>query len=108
MSLSPGSFHDKFKLKYDLSPEKISLPVQFGENNGKCGVCGDDIRQDEPRDHESNGVYGNGIIGRRYAVGQVGSGSNPGSILALSDLILLTENVPVLLTFYLKLLKIIT
>jgi len=41
--------------------------------NGKCGPCGDDFRQKEPRDHESQGLYGNGIIGRQYVAGQVQS-----------------------------------
>ncbi len=47
------------------------LVQHTAEVNGKCGPCGDDYRKKEPRDHESQGLYGNGIIGRRYSVGQV-------------------------------------
>ena len=27
------------------------------KNSGKCGVCGDDWRDPEPRDHETGGRY---------------------------------------------------
>jgi len=44
--------------------------VQWQNNEGKCGVCGDRYDTPEPRDHEAGGRYGNGIIGRRYTMGQ--------------------------------------
>ncbi|XP_023344479.1 uncharacterized protein LOC111713764 [Eurytemora carolleeae] len=44
--------------------------VQWDENKGKCGVCGDRFDEPIPRSHEGGGKYGNGIIGRRYSMGQ--------------------------------------
>merc|ERR1711872_656376 len=44
--------------------------VQWNQNEGKCGVCGDNFADPEPRPHEAGGRYGNGIIGRRYTMGQ--------------------------------------
>lgn len=40
------------------------------KNGWKCGVCGDNHDKKQPRLHEGGGKYGNGIIGRRYAMGQ--------------------------------------
>lgn len=45
--------------------------AQFENNQGKCGVCGDNFSEKEPRKHESSGLFGNGIIGKRYTMGQV-------------------------------------
>ncbi|XP_068209499.1 uncharacterized protein [Palaemon carinicauda] len=45
--------------------------VHYQKNGGKCGVCGDNYVDQVPRDHEAGGSYGNGIIARRYVVGQV-------------------------------------
>lgn len=44
--------------------------VQFLRNKGKCGVCGDNWADDQPRPHEGGGRYGQGVIGRRYTTGQ--------------------------------------
>jgi len=44
--------------------------VQWNQNDGKCGVCGDNFADPEPRAHEAGGKYGNGLIGRRYTMGQ--------------------------------------
>lgn len=44
--------------------------VQFNQNKGKCGVCGDNWTDKHPRPHEAGGRYGNGVIGRRYTTGQ--------------------------------------
>merc|ERR1712117_205501 len=44
--------------------------VQWNQNEGKCGVCGDNFADAKPRPHEAGGRYGNGIIGRRYTMGQ--------------------------------------
>jgi len=44
--------------------------VQWDQNKGNCGVCGDRYDELEPREHEAGGKYGNGIIGRRYSMGQ--------------------------------------
>jgi len=61
----------------------FSNPINYNDNevfcggvgvqaaNGyKCGVCGDNHDENQPRDHEGGGKFGNGIIGRRYAMGQ--------------------------------------
>ncbi|XP_063609455.1 uncharacterized protein LOC134783472 [Penaeus indicus] len=45
--------------------------VQYQKNDGKCGVCGDNWADKVPRDHEAGGLFGNGIVGRRYVAGQV-------------------------------------
>lgn len=48
------------------------VPVQWEQNEGKCGVCGDAFHVTEPRPHEARGMYGKGIVTRHYSVGQVG------------------------------------
>ncbi|KAJ8686474.1 hypothetical protein QAD02_022268 [Eretmocerus hayati] len=44
--------------------------VQWVQNEGKCGVCGDPYHYDEPRPHEAGGEFAKGTITRRYQVGQ--------------------------------------
>uniref|UniRef100_A0A2A4JIW2 Chitin-binding type-4 domain-containing protein n=1 Tax=Heliothis virescens TaxID=7102 RepID=A0A2A4JIW2_HELVI len=44
--------------------------VQWEQNEGKCGVCGDAHHMPEPRPHEAGGMYGKGIVTRHYSVGQ--------------------------------------
>jgi len=44
--------------------------VQWDQNKGKCGICGDGFSEPQPRTHESGGKYGNGIIAQRYTMGQ--------------------------------------
>ncbi|XP_072943597.1 uncharacterized protein [Epargyreus clarus] len=44
--------------------------VQWEQNSGRCGVCGDADHLNEPRPHEAGGMYGKGIITRHYSVGQ--------------------------------------
>ncbi|CAO1392248.1 unnamed protein product [Diamesa hyperborea] len=44
--------------------------VQWEQNSGKCGVCGDAYNLNSPRPHEAGGDYGKGIITRRYSAGQ--------------------------------------
>lgn len=52
--------------------EKFSfISVQWEQNKGNCGVCGDAYHLRSPRPHEAGGEYGKGIISRRYAAGQV-------------------------------------
>ena len=48
----------------------ISRQVQWGRNDGKCGVCGDNWAQTEPRDHEAGGKYASGFIVQEYKQGQ--------------------------------------
>ncbi|XKL59299.1 hypothetical protein PGB90_000315 [Kerria lacca] len=45
--------------------------VQWLQNGGKCGVCGDAYHMKPPRPHEAGGEYGRGIISRHYFSGQV-------------------------------------
>ena len=49
----------------------IFVSVQFNQNKGRCGVCGDNWASVQPRPHEAGGRYGKGVIGRRYTTGQV-------------------------------------
>ncbi|GFR84280.1 hypothetical protein ElyMa_005994900 [Elysia marginata] len=45
------------------------VKVQYSINGGKCGVCGDPWNG--KREHEAGGRYANGVIVRKYKVGQV-------------------------------------
>ena len=43
--------------------------VQFGQNKGRCGICGDPWNA-FPRQHEApNGIYATGIITKTYKQG---------------------------------------
>ncbi|XP_050314668.1 uncharacterized protein LOC126749085 isoform X3 [Anthonomus grandis grandis] len=44
--------------------------VQWEQNEGKCGICGDPHHVEEPRPHEAGGMFAKGIITRHYSVGQ--------------------------------------
>ncbi|XP_066154070.1 uncharacterized protein [Euwallacea fornicatus] len=44
--------------------------VQWEQNGGKCGLCGDPYHMEEPRPHEAGGLFAKGIISRHYSVGQ--------------------------------------
>lgn len=44
--------------------------MQWEQNEGKCGLCGDPYHVKEPRPHEAGGIYAKGIISRHYGVGQ--------------------------------------
>lgn len=39
------------------------------KNGGKCGVCGDPWDASEPRANEYGGIYGTGVIVRKYNPG---------------------------------------
>lgn len=45
--------------------------VQWEQNGGKCGVCGDAYHIENPRPHEAGGLYAKGIISKFYTAGQV-------------------------------------
>lgn len=45
--------------------------MQWEQNEGNCGVCGDPYQMKEPRPHEAGGEYAKGIISRFYTAGQV-------------------------------------
>lgn len=47
------------------------MQVQYGQNNGLCGPCGDDYSDPQPRNNENTGFYGRGIILRNYTAGQI-------------------------------------
>lgn len=40
---------------------------QHGENNGKCGICGDNYADVRPRANELGGVFGQGTIVQTYS-----------------------------------------
>lgn len=40
--------------------------VQWEQNGGKCGLCGDPHHAEEPRPHEAGGLFAKGIITRHY------------------------------------------
>jgi len=44
---------------------------QWRTNEGKCGICGDPWDTKQPRPNEAGGMFGNGIIVRKYEVNQV-------------------------------------
>ncbi|XP_052873818.1 uncharacterized protein LOC128279134 [Anopheles cruzii] len=44
--------------------------VQWEQNGGHCGTCGDAYHLRAPRPHETGGEYGQGIVTRRYVAGQ--------------------------------------
>lgn len=46
------------------------------ENDTRCGICGDPVRQPQPRENEHGGRYGRGIIVRRYYAGDVSAFSS--------------------------------
>ena len=50
-----------------------SPTVHYQKNDGKCGVCGDNWKDTEPRQHEAGGLYGNGFVVQDYQMGQVGN-----------------------------------
>lgn len=45
--------------------------VHYQQNGGKCGLCGDNWADPQPRAHEANGEFSNGVIGKRYAPGEI-------------------------------------
>ncbi|KAJ4440021.1 hypothetical protein ANN_08152 [Periplaneta americana] len=45
--------------------------MQWEQNQGRCGVCGDPWHLNEPRPHEAGGQFAKGIISRHYTSGQI-------------------------------------
>lgn len=45
--------------------------MQWEQNGGQCGVCGDAHHVRSPRPHEAGGEYAKGIISHFYTAGQV-------------------------------------
>ncbi|XP_013785525.1 uncharacterized protein LOC106469570 isoform X2 [Limulus polyphemus] len=44
--------------------------VHWKRNGGKCGICGDAWNDPQPRKNEAGGIYGKGIIVKKYQNGQ--------------------------------------
>ncbi|XP_011308725.1 uncharacterized protein [Fopius arisanus] len=44
--------------------------VQWVQNEGQCGICGDAYHLKEPRPHEAGGEFAKGTITRHYTAGQ--------------------------------------
>ncbi|XP_067652973.1 uncharacterized protein [Haliotis asinina] len=63
---------DYFHTNYDDNSNYCGgFGVQFNQNDGKCGVCGDNYAQDQPRDNERGGCYYTGNIVEQYTSGEV-------------------------------------
>lgn len=43
--------------------------VQWNQNGGRCGFCGDSFSAPQPRDHELGGTFGQGVIVKTYSEG---------------------------------------
>lgn len=63
--------HPRLAFNLERNCERFFVLVQWEQNGGRCGVCGDAYHLRSPRPHEAGGEYGKGIISRRYAAGQV-------------------------------------
>lgn len=50
---------------------KKNIQVQYYQNGGKCGMCGDNYADKTPRPNELGGTYGQGVIVASYPVGGV-------------------------------------
>jgi len=66
--------------RYDFqTPENVNdhetncggFGKQWNQNDGLCGVCGDDYQLPQPRANEMGGTYGLGIITKTYTENQV-------------------------------------
>lgn len=44
------------------------LQVQWTQNGGKCGMCGDAYSAALPRDHELGGIYGQGVVVKKLII----------------------------------------
>lgn len=45
--------------------------VQWNQNGGKCGLCGDKYGDATPRQHELGGTFGQGVIVKAYTQGSL-------------------------------------
>lgn len=74
--LEPPSRTSMWRFGYNSPPDYDDnghncggVGVQFGRNDGKCGLCGDPY--DGKRDGEAGGPFARGIITRTYKVGSI-------------------------------------
>lgn len=49
----------------------FSFQVQYEQNGGLCGVCGDNYADPVPRSNENTGKFGNGLVTKTYKAGSV-------------------------------------
>ncbi|KAJ8934908.1 hypothetical protein NQ314_013114 [Rhamnusium bicolor] len=49
----------------------LFLQAQYIQNGGRCGPCGDNYADPQPRSNENTGTYGNGVISGVYSAGSV-------------------------------------
>lgn len=63
-----------FKTKKNYNDNELfcgGYTIQWQRNGGKCGICGDAYHLPQPRPNEAGGVYGRGIIVKKYKAGEV-------------------------------------
>ncbi|KOC61996.1 hypothetical protein WH47_05885 [Habropoda laboriosa] len=78
MMMDPVSRSSAWRKGYPVEPNYTDnqlfcggYNVQYNQNHGKCGECGDDYAMPRPRPNENGGIYGLGISVRNYTVGQI-------------------------------------
>lgn len=52
-------------------PYYRSSQTQYEQNGGKCGICGDNWADPQPRANEAGGKYGTGLIVANLTKNQV-------------------------------------
>ncbi|XP_003494795.1 uncharacterized protein LOC100743840 [Bombus impatiens] len=60
-----------FPVEVNVNDHELSCggpTIQFTQNDGLCGICGDDYAIPRPRPNENGGRYGTGVIVQRYRV----------------------------------------
>ncbi|XP_076666100.1 uncharacterized protein LOC143367809 [Andrena cerasifolii] len=77
MMMDPVSRSSAWRKGFDVEPNYTDnqlfcggFSVQWQQNDGKCGECGDDYALSRPRPNENGGIYGTGVIVERYTPGQ--------------------------------------
>ncbi|CAL7951135.1 unnamed protein product [Xylocopa violacea] len=76
MLMDPISRSSAWRKSFDVEPDYNDnelfcggYGIQYEQNEGKCGECGDDYAMLRPRPHENGGIYGTGVIVRNYTIG---------------------------------------
>ncbi|OAD56806.1 hypothetical protein WN48_02330 [Eufriesea mexicana] len=77
MMLDPVSRSSAWRKGYPVEPNYDDnalycggRQIQYEQNHGKCGLCGDDYALPQPRPNENGGIYGTGVIVEKYKVHQ--------------------------------------
>ncbi|XP_063696955.1 uncharacterized protein LOC134827969 [Culicoides brevitarsis] len=47
------------------------MAIQWNQNDGKCGICGDNFADEPPRKHEIGGEFGEPVIVEKYKKGAI-------------------------------------